>query len=211
MTTTTVDLRAEAAAEVQRLARARALWRDGDGQALVQLEGDAAWILMARRTGLKRALGRRVCLVWRVAFENAAGRVVESRLVPVMIDVGRVLSDPAQRSRASVCALLRDTDASVRARVDADCDEWMTAVERVSAAFASARQSRERGVAAEASSSRSPASQPGLFDRRAEHARLARVAAAAESTQATSERLRAIAGDGAIARQSARLLLVLVP
>ena len=211
MPTTTVDLRNEAAVEVQRLTRARAVWRNGDEQALIQLEGDAVWIVMARRTRLRRALGQRVCLLWRVAFENAAGRVVESRLVPIMIDVGRVPFDPAQRCRASVCALLRDADASVRARVDADCDDWQTAVMRVATAFASARQSRERDVNEPRSSSRHAASQPGLFDRRAERARLAHLTTAAESAQAADERLRAIAGDGAITRQPARLLLVLVP
>ena len=41
MTMTTVDLRADAAAEVRRLERARAVIRGGDQQALARLEGDA--------------------------------------------------------------------------------------------------------------------------------------------------------------------------
>lgn len=211
----TVDLRAEAAAEVRRLASARALLRDGDERALVQLEGDATWIAMPRRARLRRSLGRRVCLVWRVAFEDASGRLVESRVVAVLIEVspgvGRVLSDPAPDRRAWILALLRHSDGLVRARVEAECEEWRVAVTRVASAFTSARLCRQREIAGQPSSSRSVASQPGLFDRRAERSRQAHEAAVAESEQAAVERLRAINGVGTIALQPARLLLVLVP
>ena len=89
MTITMVDLRAEAAAEVRRLARARAVFREGDDRALARLESDATWIALPRRSRLKRSLGRRVCLVWRVAFEDASGRLVESRLVAVLVEIPR--------------------------------------------------------------------------------------------------------------------------
>ena len=210
----TVDLRAEAAAEVRRLASARALLRDGDERALVQLEGDATWIAMPRAR-LRRSLGRRVCLVWRVAFEDASGRLVESRVVPVLIEVspgvGRILSDPAPDRRAWILALLRHSDGLVRARVEAECEEWRVAVTRVASAFTSARLCRQRDIAGQPSSSRSVASQSGLFDRRAERSRQAHAAAVAESEQAAVERLRAINDVGTIALQPARLLLVLVP
>ena len=74
MTMSVVDLRTEAAAEVRRLTRARALIRDGDERALAQLEGDTTWIALPRRSRLRRSLGRRVCLVWRAAFEDASDR-----------------------------------------------------------------------------------------------------------------------------------------
>ena len=93
---TIVDLRAEANAEVGRLAMARACVRDDDHRALVQLEGHAAWIAWVRRTARRRRLGRPVWLVWRVAFEDLSGRVVESRLVPVVVDVARL---PAKAQR----------------------------------------------------------------------------------------------------------------
>ena len=209
MTMNTVDLRTEAAAEVLRLASARALFRDGDARALVQLDGDATWITMARRTRLKRSLGRHVCLVWRVAFEDASGCVVESRLVPVLIEVTRV-PGKAER-RAWIRSLLRHADGLVLGRVDAECDEWRAAVTRVASAFTSARLCREREIAGQPSTSSGVASQPGLFDRRAERSRQAHTAAVAESEQATAERLRTIEDFGAIALQPARLLLVLVP
>ena len=205
----TVDLGAEAAAEVRRLASARALLRDGDERALVQLEGDATWIAMPRRARLRRSLGRRVCLVWRVAFEDASGRLVESRVVPVLIEVPR-MPGKAER-RAWIRSLLRHADGLVRARVEAECEEWRVAVTRVASAFTLARLRRQRDIAGQPSSSRGVASQPGLFDRRAERSRQAHAAAVAESEQAAVERLRAINGVGTIALQPARLLLVLVP
>lgn len=205
----TVDLRAEAAAEARRLASARALLRDGDERALVQLEGDATWIAMPRRARLRQSLGRRLCLVWRVAFEDASGRLVESRVVPVLIEVPR-MPGKAER-RAWIRSLLRHAEGLVRARVEAECEEWRVAVTRVASAFTSARRRRQRDIAGQPSTSSSVASQPGLFDRRAERSRQTHAAAVAESEQAAVERLRAINDVGTIALQPARLLLVLVP
>ena len=214
MTMTTVDLRAEAAAEVRRLERARAVVRDGDEHALARLEGDTTWIAMPRRGRLRRALGRRVCLVWRVAFEGASGGAAESRLVPVLVEishrVGRVLLDPAPTRLEWIRSLLEQTDGLVRARVEAECDEWAVEVARVADAFTTARLARGRMI--DRPQSRfSILSQPGLFDRRAERSVQARAAETAESEQAALERLRTIAAAGAIARLPARLLLVLVP
>jgi hypothetical protein len=205
----TVDLRTEAAAEVRRLATARALIRSGDERALMQLDGDATWISMARRPRLKRSLGQRVCLVWRVAVEDASGRLVESRLVPVLLEVTRVPGKA--EGRAWIRSLLQQADGLVRARVEAECEEWRVTVERVASAFVSARLAREREIAGQPSTSHRVAPQPGLFDRRAERSRQAHAAAVADSEQAAAERLRAIAACAAIATPPARLLLVLVP
>jgi hypothetical protein len=209
MTMNSVDLRTEAAAEVRRLASARALIRDGDERALMQLDGDAPWIAMPRRARLKRSLGRRVCLVWRVAFEDASGRLVESRLVPVVLEVTRV-PGKAER-RAWIRSLLRHSDGLVRARVEAACDEWRVAATRVASAFATARLAREREIAGQPSTSSRVAPQPGLFDRRAERSRQAHTTAVADAEQAAVERRRAVAAYAAIAAQPARLMLVLVP
>ncbi len=45
------------------------------------------WIAWARRPRLRRALSGRMCLVWRVAFEEPSGRLVDSRLVPMLVDL----------------------------------------------------------------------------------------------------------------------------
>src|SRR5947209_19174334 len=117
MTTLLVDLRAEAAAEVQRLLRARAFAREGDEGAVAQLEADGPWITPARRPTLRRFLGRRLMLIWRVAYEDACGGRAESRLVPVVIDLSAAPGSP--RSPSWVSARLREVDSEVRARIDA--------------------------------------------------------------------------------------------
>ena len=205
----TVDLRTEAAAEVRRLASARALIGDGNERTLVQLEADATWIAMPRRARARRSMGRRVCLVWRVAFEDASGRLVESRVVPVLIEVPR-LPGKAERRRW-IRSLLGHSDGLIRARVEAECEEWRVAVTRTAGAFTSARLRRQHEIAGQPSTSSRVASQPGLFDRRAERSRQARAAEVAEFEHGAVERLQAINDLGTIALQPARLLLVLVP
>ena len=212
MTLVAVDLRAEAAAEVRRLTKARALLRDGDERALAQLDGTSAWIAMPRRASLRRALGHHICLVWRVAVEDASGRIVESRVVPVLLSVAleanRIV--PAAARRAWIRSLLRDAERQVRPHVETACDDWRAEVTRVTHAFTSARLRREHDVDRQ-SSTAGIASQPGLFDRRAERSRTAEAEAAAESEQEARERRRTIASGGSITVRPARLLLVLVP
>lgn len=212
MTMTTVDLRIEAAAEARRLADARALLCNGDERAGARLEGDAAWIAMPRRASLKRRLGGRMCLVWRVVFEDAAGRFVESKLLPVILELrqGDGASNRGKRRRAQVQALLRDADGPIRAEVEASCDEWRAEVIRVAEAFASARRRRAWNAAGLADE-RQAGSQPGLFDRRADRARDAHASAVAEAERIAAERRQAIAASAEIAQQPARLLLVLAP
>src|SRR5215213_657275 len=94
MTMTLMDLRTDAEDEARRVGSARALIQNGDEEALVQLEGEAAWIGFPRRPLVRRALAGCICLVWRVALEDQSGRVVESTLVPVLAHVGRRLRPP---------------------------------------------------------------------------------------------------------------------
>lgn len=200
MTMITVDLRADAAAEARRLTAARVLLRDGDERALLRLEGGGAWIARPRRARLRRALGGRVCLVWRLSFEDASGRLVESRLVPVLIepaaDLGRILSDPA-------------SDARIRAHIEISSNAWRDEAVLVTRAFTTTRLAREREIAQRPSNA-DPLSQPGLFDRRADRSRQIQAAAFAAGQDAMRERRHAVEGAGAITFRPARLLLVLV-
>jgi hypothetical protein len=209
---TTVDLKVEATVEARRLASARALVCDGDERAAIRLEGDSAWIAMPRRASLKRRLGGRMCLVWRVVFEDASGRFVESKLVPVILELrqGNGGSHRANGRRARVQALLQDADGLIRAQVEASCDEWRAEVIRIAEAFASARR-RRVGDAAGGADERQVASQPGLFDRRADRSRDAHASVVAEAERIAADRRHAIAASAEIAPQPARLLLVLAP
>ncbi|MCU1383972.1 MAG: hypothetical protein JWL71_2669 [Acidobacteria bacterium] len=201
---TTVDLRAEAAAEAGRLTAARALSRDGDVGTGAVLEGGAPWITRVRRRRLKAALGARMCAVWRVAFEDASGRVVESRLVPVSAPI------PRGADRKWIAALLERTDTAVRERVGAESGAWRAEAVRTTGAFTAARLAREREIAGSRAAIVAGL-QPGLFDRRAERSRDAGAAAIAHAEQTSHERRRAIVAAGTLTPVPARLLLVLVP
>ena len=212
MTMIMVDLRAEAAVEARRLASARALLRDGDERASVQLEGDATWLALPRRASLKRTLGGRMCLVWRVAFEDASGRLVESKVVPVIIEVRQVHggSDRVGDRRGWIQSLLRHADGLIRDRIDADCGTWRAEVIRIAEAFSSARRRRALDVAGPADEGHG-LSQPGLFDRRAERSREAHASAVAEAGRVAAERGHGIGASAEIALGPARLLLVIAP
>jgi hypothetical protein len=201
MTMTRMDLRTEAEDEARRLGFARALIQNGDEEALVQLEGEVAWIAFPRRPLVRRALAGRICLVWRVAFEDRSGRLVEARLVPVLAHVGR---------SNQIRSLLRDAEDVIRARVEAACDEWAESATQAARAFAEARRAREEAIARLPPRPHVP-SQPGLFDRRTERAQQAQSAINDEAEEAALERARSIGDSAAIVRQPARLLLVLVP
>ena len=196
-----VDLRTEAATEARRLSGARAWLRDGDRRALQLLEADGGWIARPRRAGVRRLLGGRVCLIWRVSFADASGRPVESRLVPMLVetaaDLGRVLSDPA-------------CDALIRTRIEVDSAAWKEEAIRVVDLFTAMRLSREREIE-ERSSTAEPPTQAGLFDRRTDRARQARAAALVASQQAIFDRRRAVEDAAAIALRPAQLLLAIVP
>jgi hypothetical protein len=227
MTMTLMDLRTAAEDEARRIGSTRALTQSGDKEALVHLEGEAAWIAFARRPRLRRALAGRICLVWRVAFEDRSGRLVDARLVPVLADVGRVLPpphsfgetavafgegglDPAPNRSNHIRSLLRDAEDVIRARVEAACDEWADSATQAARAFAEARRAREEAIARLPQRRRGP-SQPGLFDRRSERAQQAQAAINDEAGEAALERVRSMSDGLAIVRQPARLLLVLVP
>ena len=207
---TLVDLRTEASAEARRLTSARELIRNGDAEALSRLEADAAWIAFARPPRLRRSLAGRICLVWRVVFEDSSGRPVESRLVPLLVHGGRRRPQTGQTRRNTIRLLLRDAEHPIRARVEGACQAWASAATSAARAFTSARQARQDAI------DRLPGpphvlSQPGLFDRRAERDREAEAAASAETVEAARDRAQSINAQSTIARRPARLLLVLVP
>jgi hypothetical protein len=203
---TIVDLNDEAVAEARRLADARRMIHADDARAGGGPDRSGPWIAMPRgRPRLRQRLGRRVCLLWRVALENPAGQVVESRLVAILAPL-----PPHRVDRAWIRAILEHTDRAVRQRIDAEGEAWRTEAARVTAAFTAARLAREREIAAGRTATM-PVSQPGLFDRRADRARAAGAAAAAEAERAAAERLRTLTANGLVSAVPARLLFVLVP
>jgi hypothetical protein len=204
-----VDLKADAIAEVKRLTLARAVCREDDRSSLAPLAADGPWITRARRSRLRRALGRNVLLLWRVAYEDAAGRLVDSRLVALVIalSTGR----PIVSERGWIRALLRQVDPEARARVEASVAGWRDEVEAQARAFASARLSRERAIASQAPTARPAAFQPGLFDRRAQHTRQLEAASVADAERERADRLAAITARATATVRRPELVLVLTP
>jgi hypothetical protein len=204
----TPNLRSEAAAEVRRLTASRTMAGDADEIALGQLEGDGPWITSARRTR-RRPFLRHVLLIWRMAYEDTSGSLIESCLVPVVIELSAV---PARsRRRAWATAIFRDADAEMRAQIEAASTAWRQDVERSLQAFVETRISRERAIAARAIDTGDRAFQPGLFDRRAERTRGLHAGAIAEADTTAADRLAGIEQRAAGTPGSPRLLLALLP
>jgi hypothetical protein len=202
------DLRSEAAAEVRRLTASRTLAGDADQRALGQLEGDGPWMASARRRHRRRFL-KQMVLIWRVAYEDASGSLVESCLVPVVIELSAV--PVRSRRRAWATALVRDVDAEIRARIEAASTTWRQAVDGSLRSFVATRIARERAIAARAMETGNRAFQPGLFDRRVERMRGLHAAAVADADKAAADRLAGIEQRAAAAPGSPRLLLALLP
>jgi len=204
-----VDLRAEAIAEARRLAGTRAMTVVGDASVLMQGEAEGPWIAVARRRRIRRALGRRLLLVWRLAVEDASGAPVESRLVAVTLDLSQAVR--GQLGRQRIEAIVRAVEPQSRGQIEADGRDWREAVDAVLGSFTSMRTTRERAMAVAAVTDDAGAFQPGLFDRRAERAREHATAAAARIGSTALHRLEAIARSTPIGPAAATLLLVLVP
>jgi len=79
-----------------------------------------------------------------------------------------------------IAAVIAAADANVRSRIGAETSAWCGKVRQIDEAFRSTRRDRERQIAVRFSQRRPLAFQAGLFDRRAERARLS--AAVMEST-----------------------------
>jgi hypothetical protein len=209
MTTVMVTLRGEAVNEARRLADARSHVRHADEDALAQLEADGPWIMIARRTRLRRRLGRRALLLWRVVYEDASGRTAESRLTAIAIQLRS--SPPTRLTRGWTDAFLRALDADVRARVEVETRAWRDEAAVAVQSLTATRLARERAIAASTRAATLDAFQPGLFDRRAERLRTLRDGAIEERDRDAAARLAALEQSAAMVQQPARLLLVIFP
>jgi hypothetical protein len=191
-----VDLAAEAAAEVERLTKTRGLAAGADG-----CLPDRPLIGIARRSAVRRALAGRVLLLWRLAYEDSVGRLVESALVAVTIELSGARVDVRHAGWS---------DASLLAVVHDRCAPWCASVQDVVSRFTATRVARERAIATTRAASTN-AFQAGLFDRRAERAHLAHAKGAAELAAQIDARMKAAESAGAISFRASELMLVLIP
>ena len=137
---------------------------------------------------------------------DACGRPIESRIVPVAIPLTGARN--TWRVSARLRQRLRELDANVRPCVEQAVDDWRRSVEATVRAFGSTRLRREEAIAACPTPG---AFQPGLFDRRADRMRGTDRAAAAVADGRRAVHLAALARAATPTFPPAQLLLVLVP
>jgi hypothetical protein len=207
----TVSFRSDAAAEVHRIAQVRMRRRVDDEAQMAMFEAGGPWIARIRRAAARRAFAGRIVLVWRVALEDAGGRMVESRLVPLAVDVA-----PARRrglTRAGIGMLAARLADDTEQLVEQSGAAWRQEAAGIVRRFAAVRLAREHGIAAAAAASpaRPPAYQPGLFDRRTERERRSIGALAAAAQEARVDRLRGVESFAAPRPRPPQLMLVFLP
>jgi hypothetical protein len=202
-----VDLRAEATAESVRIERAREWMRAGDAPVLARLESDGPWILRARRRETRAALSGRMVLVWRIAYEDARGRLLASTLVAVAI-TGPVMQR-CRRSRSAFRDAVVALQPVLAERVEAHCAGWrQTAAHAIRAAHHTG-MARATAMAAGGGTTGAGAYQPGLFDRRAERSRISVSASDKDRERAAAERLAAMSVAALPCARAPQLLLVI--
>ncbi len=204
-----VMLASEALAEAARLADAGRFTRRGDEEALARLEADGVWLTFARNRSTRAALGTRVLLILREGCEDESGRLVESRIWPLAID--RAPGRTRGCDRHDLAELVRAAMSAATAELDAAARSWRERAAALGRAFFEMRLARERAVADRLGRSSAAGFQPGLFDRRAEHQRLADRAAATEAADEAADRLAALERASRLVARPPQLLLVLAP
>jgi len=205
-----VNLRASAEIEAARLAGARALAHEGDAALLARLEADGPWVLVARRSGLRRQLEGRVLCIWQVACEDAAGLVMESRLMAVAV---RLSARAAPRTRVWRQVCLREIEGRLRARIDAEARTSSAAAVEAARSFLAARLAREEAMAGKTRETHPAADafQPGLFDGRAARRHREASDAGADARLDAANRIAALQRSAALVVRPDRLLFVVVP
>jgi hypothetical protein len=201
---TAVDLRAEAAGEVEWLQSARAVWPAPDRHTDLLQSGDRP-LIMRSRTRLRRLIGTGGLLIFRAAWEDELGRLVDWSIVAVVM---RRL--PHHTTRAQLTATVRELTRVLRDRVDSETREWRRLSESHLRAVVGIRLTRERAIAAENNSYRT-AFQPGLFDRRAERVAREWAQTRADANQQLHERIALVERIGNISPRSPDLLLAILP
>ena len=204
-----VGLERQAAAETVRLATARSIHTDPDAESGALVETDGPWVALTRNRSTRANVGSRLVLLLRAALHDACGRIAESTIVALAVSLKRL--PLRRRDRAWIADVLRSAGPELTMLADAASEAWREEALQLNRAFAATRLERERAIAAAIAGEQPGALQPGLFDRRADHARLTALALRSEAEKEAAERIGAVERTTAISAQPPKLLLVLVP
>jgi len=209
MSTTTVNLRADAVAEARRLGMMRAL-TSGREHVRHAFTATGPLIARARTARRRRALRGRMLLVWQVGCDDASGRNAATAIVPLLVRLGAAhgMTAPSR---------LREFVDRIASRIPDAIDGILQTRQQVltepCAAHARARLARERAIAALASraTQQDACYQAGLFDRRPDRAHGVRKARGQEAEDEARARVLAAAAAATMCQRRPRLLLVLAP
>lgn len=217
MKTMVVNLRAEATREALRLTVARAVARAGRrmpvDRPVCESTQDRGRPLIARvRTARRRRLlAGRMLFIWQIGSEDAAGRIVATSVVPMLL---RLAPTPCGREapRGLVDRVV-EIEAHVPDAIDAELRTRQRELLEVCGADARSRLVRDRAIAARHSSSadRRAGYQAGLFDRRSERAHRKRAIEMQAFDEVAQARVHAAESASTLSPSQPRLLLVLAP
>ena len=198
----------EARTEAARLAAARRLSADKDDSVLGSLEAAGTWIATARVRTTRVRLRSRVIALLRVDYEDGQGRTSHWTLVPLAVTVPRLRR---RLSHAEVRRILRSIEAHLQAASSTAAGHESLDIAAFARTLAEVRMTRERAIAQVLLQNSRSDLQPGLFDRRAEHADLIGRAGIDDAAADQAGRLAACERTAVITARTPRLVLVLLP
>jgi hypothetical protein len=205
----TPDFRAVAICEAARLQQARAIVsrsRREPESPFVSSWTHAPLLVRSARAGLQEILAAKSLLVWRLSWDDEAGRAIESHLMAVVIEgVPRPATPSAARHRVQEMAdHLAPTIEILGAK-------WREASAAAIRAFVDARLARERAILLQIGDTPAERFQPGLFDRRADRLQRLVRQEAADLTRQLSARLAFVERMSTAHARPPSLLLAVVP
>jgi hypothetical protein len=204
----TVCLADEARIEAARLGAARRLSSERDDRILGSLEATGTWVATARVRTTRIRLRSRIIAILRVDHEDGQGRRSHSMLVALAVTIPRLRPRPG---RPEVRRILRSIEANLQSASSEAAALVSLDVALFAQTLAGVRATRERSIAQVVLQTSRPDLQPGLFDRRAEHADLIDRAGIDEAAADQAGRLAACERAAAVTARTPRLLLVLLP
>ena len=202
-----ISLEGDAASEAARITEARRL--DPQPQEhTATFALDRPRLMFARgRTRIR--LGARVLIVLLARHEDADGRALEEKLVPLAV------AWPDRRFPAADLHAIAELTTAVLANPGAAAGgvlaAWRQSADAAVAAFYGRRLARERAIAALVRRTPDRAFQPGLFDRRLENARLDEQAMELDEDAESARRIGVLHRALRSAAGQPRLVLVLAP
>jgi superfamily II DNA or RNA helicase len=198
----------EAALERGRLVQARAFSAADDERIVDDLIGTRL-AAIARRAGVRRKLGARSLAVLQTRAEDACGRMVASRLLPVLIET----SPPVDRRLRTLwmLELTQSIEKLMRDRTAREEGTWGDEARGFHDAFWTTRRRREMAIAEGGVNGETELIQAGLFDLRALRAHADFATRARERGAESARRIAAASPDALHVRPPQAVLLLFPP